>query len=551
MAMKNMRAGIPRLFKEGYKQLSGLDEAVVKNIDSCLELSNITRTSFGPNGMNKIVINRIEKIFVTSDAATIINELEVQHPAAKVLTLAAAMQEKEIGDGSNFVIAFAGELLKKAKELIHMGVHTSDIIKGFTSAGKKAQELIQDLTIYTEKDLTNLDKLSAGVRTAISAKQFGLEDRISQLVATACLNSMPENPKNFIVDNIRVLKILGGKLDDCHVVKGMALKFEVESQAKKGTDLKVVCFTCVVDSVQTETKGTVLLENADELLNYNKTEEDHIHKIIKGFHDRGVGAIICGEKFGQMAMHFIDKYKMIAIRTMSKWNIRRLCRALGCRPCVTLDGVREEDFGFASSIKEIQIGGSKVTAFEQGPNQAVVSTVVIRGSTQNVMNDLERAIDDGVNIVRQMTKDARFISGAGAAEIELARQITQFGQTQGGLEQYAIKKFGEALELVPRTLAENSGLDGPALVTELYGKHADSSLENASRFGLDVKEGSVKDMTKEGVMDLLATRLLGMRLATNAAITILRVDHIIMKKPAGGPKKPKNRGHWDDSDNTW
>merc|ERR1712150_19337 len=178
--------------------------------------------------------------------------------------------------------------------------------------------------------------------------------------------------------------------------------------------------------------------------------------------------------------------------------------------------------------------------FEQGSDASVVATVIVRGSTNNMLNDYERAIDDGVNVVRQMTKDARFIPGAGAAEIELARRVSQYGKKQGGLEQYSIKKFGEALEVVPRTLAENSGLDGPSLVTELYGKHADEGLKNGSQFGVDITDGKVKDMTKEGVMDLLATRLLGLRLATNAAVTILRVDHIIMKKPAGGPKRPKN-----------
>jgi len=561
--MKNMRAGIPRLFKEGYKQFSGLEEAILKNIDASMQLSNITRTSFGPNGMNKIVINHIEKIFVTSDAATIIKELQVQHPAAKIIVLAATMQEREIGDGSNFVLVFAGELLKKAKEIIHMGVHPSDIIKGYEMAGEKALEMIQELTIYTEKNLLDKSKLVDGVRSAISSKQFGLEDMIAPLVAEACLNAMPKNPANFIVDNIRVLKILGGRIDDCNVTRGMALQTEIASNLKKITQSKVMCCTCSIDAAQTDTKGTVLIENAKELLNYNISEEEHIHKVIKGFHDMGVKVLITGEKVGDMALHFINKYKMMVICIFSKFNLRRLCRTLKARPCVSLTGIREDDLGFAASINQKVIGGKKIVVFEQPEKEtSVVSTIIVRGSTNNVMNDLERAIDDGVNVVRQMTKDARFIAGAGGAEIELARRIRAFGQKQGGLEQYAINKYGEALEVVPRTLAENSGLDGSELVAKLYAKHsapvpepsddADApAAEHGQRFGIDVKEGCVKDMTQEGVMDLLATRLLGIRLATNAAVTILRVDHIIMKKPAGGPKKPKNRGHWDDNDGTW
>jgi len=440
------------------------------------------------------------------------------------------------------------------------GVHPSDIVKGYEMAGKRALEMLQELTIYTcsEEGCKDKSRLEQGVRTAISSKQFGLEDVIAPLVAEACLYAMPKNPGNFIVDNVRVLKILGGKVDDATVIRGMALQTECKTLCKEVTNAKVFICTCSIDASQTDTKGTVLIENAQELMNYNKSEEDHIREMIKGFHDQGVKVMITGEKIGDMALHFLNKYNMMGICIFSKFNLRRLCRTLKGRPCVTLKGARADDFGFAHSIKQNEIGGKQVVVFEQQPSdESVVSTIVIRGSTNNVMNDLERSIDDGVNVVRQMTKDGRFMAGAGGAEIELARRIAAYGQKQGGLEQYAIKKYGSALEIVPRILAENSGLKGNELVTQLYAKHSqepsadDASAEHGQRFGVDVKAGTVKDMTQEGVMDLLATRLLGLRLATNAAITVLRVDHIIMKKPAGGPKKPKNQGHWDDNDDTW
>jgi len=546
-----MRAGIPKLFKDGYKQFSGIEGAILKNIEACVELADMTNTSFGPSGMNKIVINQIEKIFVTSDAATIMKELQVQHPAARVMCLAAQMQEKEMGDGTNFVLCFAGELLRKATELIHMGVHPSDIIKGFDIAMKKATTLLEGLSFYTLKDITDKQKLSEGVKTAIASKQFGLEDMMGDLVAEACITVMPkDNPKRFSVDNVRVLKLLGGDVKESHVVRGLAMDCRPQTTVTKKSKVKVAVFTCSIAATQTETKGTILLNTANELLNYSKSEEDHMHKIIKTYHDMGVEMVISGEKFSDMALHFMNKYNMMSLRIFSKFMLRRVCRLLNARPCVTLEN-RVEDLGFVTAAYTKEIGETVVTVLEQAKDSASrISTIVLRGSTDNQMNDLERACDDAVAVVNQITRDARFVPGAGAAELQLAAQMSDFANKQKGLEQYAIQKYGEALEVVPRLLASNAGCDGNKVVADLHAAHA----KGDKKAGVNVngEAGSeVADMTQLGVMDLLATRLKGLQLASKAALTILRVDHIIMRKPAGGPKAPKNRGHWDDNDAGW
>jgi len=545
-----MRAGIPKLFKDGYKQFSGVEGAILKNIEACIELADMTNTSFGPSGMNKIVINQIEKIFVTSDAATIMKQLQVQHPAAKVMCLAAQMQEKELGDGTNFVLSFSGELLRKATELIHMGVHPSDIIKGYNIAMEKAQKLFEGLSFYSLKDILDKKKLAEGVKTAIASKQYGLEDLMGDLVAEACITVIPkDNPKKFSVDSVRVLKLIGGDVNESHVVRGLAIDTKPWTTIKEKSKCKCAVFTCSVAATQTETKGTILLNNADELLNYSKSEEDHMHKIIKTYHDMGIGVIFSGEKFSDMACHFMNKYNICGIRIVSKFRLRRICRLLGARPCVTLEN-REEDLGFATEIYTKEIGDRVVTIIEQDKDSAAcISTIVLRGATDNQMNDMERACEDAVAVVNSMTRDPRFVPGAGAAELQLASQMVDFANKQKGLEQYAIQKYGEALEVVPRLLASNAGFDGNKVVADLYAAHA--SGKKKTGVNVSGEKGEIGDMTQFGVMDLLTTRLKGLQLASKAAITILRVDHIIMRKPAGGPKKPKNRGHWDDNDSAW
>jgi T-complex protein 1 subunit theta len=334
------------------------------------------------------------------------------------------------------------------------------------------------------------------------------------------------------------------------MVKGIVMETEPESATKIANDCKVVVFTCSVDATQTETKGTVVLNDAKQLLNYNKSEEEHIHQVIKGLYEMGVRVIITGETIGEMALHFIDKYKMVALIVVSKWTLRRLCRSLNARPCVQLTEVRHEDLGNVASARIEEIGSQTITVFEQVKSkESPVSTIVIRGATHPLLQDVERAIDDGVNIVRAMTRNGKFVAGAGAVEIEIARRVAKYATEVEGLEQYAIQQYAQAFEVVPRTLAENAGLNDTDLLTKLYKAHEEITPDS-HKYGIDITDGSVKDMTKEGVIDLMATRQMGIKLASQAAITILRVDHIIMKKPSGGPK-PQNRGHWDDNDETW
>ncbi|XP_031264740.1 T-complex protein 1 subunit theta-like [Pistacia vera] len=526
--------GVQSMLKEGHKHLSGLDEAVLKNIDACKQLSAITRTSLGPNGMNKMVINHLDKLFVTNDASTIVNELEVQHPAAKLLVLAGKAQQEEIGDGANLAISFAGEILQGAEELIRMGLHPSEIISGYNKAINKTIEVLDELV---EKGSENMDvrdkeQVVSRMKSAVASKQFGQEDILCSLVADACIQVCPKNPANFNVDNVRVAKLLGGGLHNSTVVQGMILKNDAAGSIKRIEKAKVAVFAGGVDTSATETKGTVLIQSAEQLENYAKTEEAKVEELIKAVADSGAKVIVSGAAVGEMALHFCERYKLMVLKISSKFELRRFCRTTGAVAILKLSQPNPDDLGYVDSVSVEEIGGTRVTIVRnEGGNS--VSTVVLRGSTDSILDDLERAVDDGVNTYKAMCRDSRIVPGAAATEIELARRLKEFSFKETGLDQYAIAKFAESFEMIPRTLAENAGLNAMEIISSLYAEHASGN----TKVGIDLEEGACKDISTTNVWDLYVTKFLALKYAADAACTVLRVDQIIMAKPAGGPRR--------------
>lgn len=533
MGLQSQPYGIQGMLKEGHKHLSGLDEAVVKNIDACKQLSTITRTSLGPNGMNKMVINHLDKLFVTSDTATIVNELEIQHPAAKILVLAGKAQQEEIGDGANLTVSFAGELLQGAEDLIRMGLHPSEIIIGYTKAINKVVEILEGLVESGSDtmDVRNRDEVILRMKAAVASKQYGQEDVLCPLIADACIQVCPKNPVNFNVDNVRVAKLVGGGLHNCTTVRGMVLKGDTVGSIKKVENAKVVVIAGGVDTTATETKGTVLIHSAEQLENYAKTEEAKVEELIKAVAESGAKVIVSGAAVGEMALHFCERYKIMVLKIGSKFELRRFCRTTGCVALLKLGTVNPDDLGYVNSISVEEIGGARVTVVrnEEGGNS--VTTVLLRGSTDSILDDLERAVDDGVNTYKALCKDSRIVPGAAATEIELARKLKEFSFTETGLDQYAIAKFAESFEMIPKTLAENAGLNAMEIISTLYADHANGNV----KVGIDLEEGACKDVSTLKIWDLFVTKYHALKYAADAVCTVLRVDQIIMSKPAGGP----------------
>jgi T-complex protein 1 subunit theta len=411
-------------------------------------------------------------------------------------------------------------------------------------------------------------ELSKALRTVIASKQSGVEDTLAELVAEAVLAVLPKNPLNFNVDNVRVVKIMGGSLEQSKVVKGMVFGREPDGIVKQARKAKVGVFSCPIDISQTETKGTVLLKNAQEMVDFTKGEEERLEAAIKELYDSGLRVLVAGSTVGDLAMHYLNRFNILVIKILSKFELRRLCRVVGATPLARLGAPMPDEMGTVDVVETTEIGGDRVTVFRQeDANSATrTSTIVLRGATQNHLDDVERAIDDGVNVVKAITKDPRLVPGAGATEIQLVERISAFADKTPGLPQHAIRKFAEAFEVVPRTLAESAGLDATEVLSRLYtahhrnntdaqseGEEEGSSSEEEEPYwttGVDLEVGSGGDGTldavDEGILDLMASKSWAIRLASEAARTVLSVDQIIVARQAGGPKPPGPNPNWDE-----
>jgi T-complex protein 1 subunit theta len=430
---------------------------------------------------------------------------------------------------------------------------------------------------------------------------------------------MPSNPKNFNVDNVRVVKIMGGSLSGSRVVQGMVFGRESEGEfcfksflgyvwlsnpwglragmVKKATKAKVAVFTSALDIAQTETKGTVLIKNADEMLNFTRGEEKHLEKvplhlnstnqspnsptqIFKEIADSGVKVIIAGSSIGELALHYLNRFNIAVLKVLSKFELRRLCRVVNATPLARMGAPTPEEAGFVDVYETIEVGGDRVTVLrqlqegEEGYDgeaaKTRTATIVLRGATSNRLDDLERAVDDGVNVIKSLLKDPRLVPGAGAAELELGKRVEGYGSGLKGLAQHAVKRYAMALEAITRTLAENAmgGAHGNEVLSRLWAKHEEKGGE---AWGVDVEVGFLSPLlspsishllfifkkwqvetdgtllsTEHKILDSLAAKHWALKLATEAAVSVLSVDSIIMSKPAGGPKVPQQAGNWDE-----
>jgi len=532
------------MMKSGTQHYSGTEEAVFRNIQACKDMAKIVKSSFGPNGMNKMIINHLDRLFVTNDAATIIRELEIEHPAAKLLVLASQQQEMEVGDGTNFVILFAGMLLEKAEALLKMGLSPAEIIKGFEKACDKALAELPGMVCYTAKNVRDHTEVEKCLKTCLASKQYGNEDFLAKLVAKACIEAMPEEKErtDFNVDYVRVAKIVGKGVLSSSITKGMIFRRNEASAIDTKAKAKVAVYSGPVDWIQTETKGTVLIAGADELKAFSKGEEDQLEAQIKAIVDQGVTVVVSGSKFGDMAAHFLNKYNVMMVKILSKHELRRLCKTIGATPLPRLTPPSQKEIGYCDLVAVEEIGDMRITAFRQDGEKSALSTIIIRGATDNIMDDIQRAVDDGVNVYKQMTRDPRFLPGAGATEIELALKLAEYGGAQPGLDQYAITAFGEAMEAIPLTLAENAGVKAKDVVASMYAAH--SKGEKLGGFDNEAGEPAVIDAAAASILDGFNTKYWGIKFACNAACTVLRVDQIIMAKKSGGPKQPKDMAEY-------
>jgi len=532
----NTAAGLGGMLKDGHEHYFDDSEGgavVARSIAAACELSRMLASSMGPQGRCKLVVNHLERMIVTSDCAAILKEIEVEHPAAKLLEKAVHQQETECGDATNLCLMFAGELLNNTLDLMRtMGwKHSIDILEGHhLAADKLLNDLLPNTCVVRQigHPAKDTDALKTVLKPVLGSKQHGTEEVLSDLVAEACQIVLKEG---FVLqpESIRTVKILGGSISQSVCINGFVAQRAVETVLTSAEDAKIAIFASGIEASSTEAKGTVLMKTADDLKNYNKTEESKMDEIIQGIAQSGVKVVVSGGNISDMALHFIERYKLVALRIGSKWELRRLCQATGATALVRLGAPTPDEMGRAT-VTQRSVGGRTVTVFENDA-ESKIATLVLRASTSSVLNDLERAVDDGVHAVQMACKDGRLVYGGGAAEMECAVQLDQFADQHPGLEQYAIRAFAKSLECVARTLADNAGWDALQVVADLRAAHVTGEADK----GVDIAEApGITSMKDSGVFDLFKVKHSALKLAIEAATTVLKVDQIIMSKKAGG-----------------
>jgi T-complex protein 1 subunit theta len=542
--------GIQALLKEGGKHFAGMDEALLKNIDAAKQIGTMTRSSFGPFGLNKLIVNHLDKHFITRDAAVILEEMEVVHPAAKLVVMAAKAQEQECGDGTNLVTIFAGELLNHAEELLKQGIHASDVVRGYELAIDEIVSVIKKMqAVKIVKDPRSTADLVSVLESVIATKQYGQESFVAQLVAQACVSVMPEGKlSEFVPDNVRVATMTGsGVFANSHVVSGVVCPRDTLGNEKLKTKAKVAVYSIGIENAGPETSGTVLIKNANELLNFTKGEESRMEEFVKSLVAAGVDAIVTGGNVQDIALHFLNKYHILVIKCTSKFELRRLCETLHAVAVNRMGPPLPEETGYAESIEVHEISSHKVTIVKAKDTK--VSTIVLRGATQNMLAEVERSVVDAVNIVRCICvkNEVEFCAGGGATELEVAAAVHKFGDSKTGLEQYAIHKVAEALEVVPKVLANNSGLDPDETLAALNAAHAKGQRNACVNIEAQGRaDSAVIDAVEAGIFDHIGSKVWALRLAMDAVLTVLRIQHIIVSKQAGGPRAPKGESIVDD-----
>ncbi|XP_048219688.1 T-complex protein 1 subunit theta-like [Perognathus longimembris pacificus] len=418
--------------------------------------------------------------------------------------MASHMQEQEVEDGTNFVLVFAGALLKLVEDLVRIGLSVSKVIEGYEIACRKAHKILPNLVCCSAKNLWDADEVSSLLLTSIMSKQYGKEAFLAKLIAQACVSIFPDSG-NFNVDNIRVCKLLGPGIYSSSVLHGMVFRKETEGDVTSVKDAKIAVYSCPFDGMITETKGTVLIKTAEKLMSFSKGEENLMDAQVKAIANTGANVMVTGGKVADMALHYRNKYNIMLVRLNSKWDLRRLYKTVGATAPPRLTPPVLEEMGHCDSVYLSEVGDTQVVVFKHEEEDGAISTLILRGSTDNLMDDIEKAVDDGVNTFEFLTRiNVLYLEGKQQKLNWPKKKITSYGETCPALEQYAITKFAEEFEAIPRALAENSGVKANEVISKLYTLHQ----EGNKNVGIDI-EADVKRHVGSWYLRYLPGKILG------------------------------------------
>ena len=509
-------------------------EAMSNNIMAARAVANVVRSTLGPKGMDKLLVDSIGDVTITNDGVTILKEMDVQHPAAKMLIEAAKTQDKDVGDGTTTVAILAGELLKKAEALIEQKVHPTVIVQGYNLAAEKSLEIVRAMSFdVTDKDKDILIKIA---ETAMTGKLAESPDnKMARYAVDLVLNATEiyGDKKSFDMDRVNVEKKVGESTQDSEIIEGVVIDKEIvhSNMPRKIEKAKILLLSAPIESKDTETKTEVQITSSTQFQLFMEHEKQRIKEVVDKVVASGATAIFCQKGIDDLAQHLLANAGILALRRVIKKDLDKLSKATGANIVTSIDELTPSDLGTAGLVEEKRIGNGIMTFVTGTKNQAV--TLLLRGGTQQVLNGLERALDDALHAVADVIEDQKLVAGGGATEIELSLRLREYASTLKGREQLAVVKYAEAMEIVPRTLAENAGFDAIDKIVEL--KNAHEKNKNA---GLNAYTGEIMDMYKLGVVDPTRVKIQAIRSATDAASLILRIDDVMAstkKKPERAP----------------
>jgi len=529
-------ASMPVLvLKEGTSRSIGR-EAQENNIAAAIALANIVRSSLGPKSMDKMLVDSFGDVTITNDGATILKEMDVQHPAAKMLVEVAKAQDQEVGDGTATATILAGELLKNARELLDSDVHPTVIVDGYRRALDKALEVLD--SIAEPVDPMDRKTLMDIALTCLSGKVVtaGAYEKLAELAVEAVLQVAEKiNGKWKVdIDNIKVEKKHGKSLDESALISGIVLDKEVvhEGMPKLVRNAKIALLECPIEIEKPEISAKINITHPDQMKKFLDEETQVLKKMIDKIASVGANVVICEKGIDDIAQHFLAKKGIMAVRRAKRSDMEKLAKATGGRIVSSIEDISEKDLGEAGLVEERRVAEDKMVFVEQCKNPKAV-TILLRGGSDQLVAEAERSVHDAICVVRDVVQEPKIVGGGGSVEIEVAKALREYARKLGGKDQLAVMKYADALEVIPLALAENAGLDPIDIIVKLKAAH-----EEMKWAGINTITGDISDMLKLRIVDPVNVKKQALKSATEAAIMILRIDDIIA---AAKPEKEKEK----------
>jgi thermosome len=532
--------GVPVLvLKEGSSRSKGR-EALHTNIEAARIVAETVKSSLGPKGMDKMLVDSFGDVTITSDGRTILDEMDIQHPAAKMMLEVAKTQDNEAGDGTTTAVIISGELLNKAQELVERSVHPTIVIDGYKKASEKALEILEKIALSIDPSSTDYPKKVA--MTSMASKLVAEHrEYLADLTVKAILAVAEKDGDKYKadVDDVKVEKKPGESTRDTKLIQGIVLDKEIahSGMPKRIEKAKIALLDCPLEIEKTEFDAKINIESPEQMDAFLKQEEDMLRDMVEKITKTGANVVLCEKGIDDMAQHFLARKGILAVRRNKKSDMEKLAKATGGKIVTNLDSMSSEDLGYAALVEERKIGDDKMT-FIEGCKHPKAVTILIRGGTQRIVDEAERSVHDALCVVKDVVEEPKIVAGGGAPELEVSRMLKKYAETLPGREQLAVKGFAESLEAVPITLTENAGLDPIDIISELRARHE----KGETWAGIEVNNGKAQDMTKAGVYEPLAVKKQIVKSATEASTMILKIDDVIAAGKMKTPPTPPGGG---------